>query len=361
MGRVKVPLRLSLCMALLHQENGVPIKDIVRKYPKYSKSSIYRHCKYSLDNVTGDKRKHSKGRSLILSTRDERKFIRELYKLRKTEVTFTAKRLQVVAGLDRCSIHTIRRTLHKFGFRYMQTRRKGRMSTEDLNKRVKFAKTMRRDYSRDIWTDDICFYLDAKSFIYKSNPKDQARSPRAKEWRKTGEGLKPDCVAKGSKVGSGGTVAHFMVAISYRVGVLICEQYNKMNGAYFADFVRRNFNSMFENSLNVNSRFFIQDGDPSQNSKAAKLEILKVGGKQISIPARSPDLNPIENFFNLIEQKMREDAVAQNICHETYEQFSNRVQRTIMEYPSEKINKIIESMDRRITLLLKNKGERLKY
>ena len=81
MGRVKVPLRISLCMAILHQENGVPIKDIVRKYPRYSKSSIYRHCKYSLTYVAYDKRKDNKGRPPILSARDERKLIRELYKL----------------------------------------------------------------------------------------------------------------------------------------------------------------------------------------------------------------------------------------------------------------------------------------
>lgn len=363
MARIKVPTKISLSMALLHQENGVPIKDVVRKYQKYkySKSSFYRHCKQNLTNVIDDKRKHNKGRPSILSTRDERKLVRELYKLWKTEVPFTAKRLQVVAGLEHCSVHTIRRTLHKFGFKYLQTRRKGRMSTEDLNNRIKFAKSIRREYSRDLWTDDICFYLDGKSFIYKSNPKDQARAPRAKEWRKTGEGLKPDCVAKGSKVGSGGKVAHFMVAISYKVGVLICEQYHKMNGAYFADFVCRNFKSMFENSVNPKSNLFIQDGDPSQNSKVARLQILKIGGQQISIPPRSPDLNPIENFFNLIEQKLREDAIAENICHETFEQFSNRVRTTIMEYPSVKIDKIVESMDRRITLLLKNKGERLKY
>ena len=64
--------------------------------------------------------------------------------------------------------------------------------------------------------------------------------------RKTYEGFKPDCVVKGSKVGSGEKVAHFMVAISHQKGDLICEQIKKMNGAYFAGFIHQNFKSIFQ-------------------------------------------------------------------------------------------------------------------
>ena len=50
---------------------------------------------------------------------------------------------------------------------------------------------------------------------------------------------------------------------------------------------------------------FVQDGDPSQNSKAAKTALDKIGAVQFSIPPRSPDLNPIENAFNLVEKKIK--------------------------------------------------------
>ena len=110
------------------------------------------------------------------------------------------------------------------------------MSIADWKNCVKFERFIRKVYSRDIWAEDICFYLDGKSFICKSNLNDQTRAPKTEEWRKTGEGLKPDYVAKVNKVSSGGKVAHFMVAAS----VLICEQFKKRNGAYFAGFIRRN-------------------------------------------------------------------------------------------------------------------------
>ena len=50
---------------------------------------------------------------------------------------------------------------------------------------------------------------------------------------------------------------------------------------------------------------FVQNGDPSQDSKAAKNALDKIGAVQFSIPPRSPDLNPIENAFNLVEKKIK--------------------------------------------------------
>ena len=175
------------------------------------------------------------------------------------------------------------------------------------------------------------------------------------------EGLTPDCVAKGNKVGSGGRVAHFMVAISYQNGVIMREQYEKMNGLYFSDFLKRNFGQIFRNNVNPNSRLFVQDGDPRQNSRAASKSIEKAGGQQISIPPRSPDLNPIENFFHLIEQKLKRDAIDRNITRESYMEFSRRVCTTMIEYPSERIDKIIDTMNKRINTVTKNKVKRLKY
>ena len=71
------------------------------------------------------------------------------------------------------------------------------------------------------------FYLDGVSFIYKTNPMDQARAPKGRVWQKKSEGLKQGCLAKGSKVETGGKVAKMMVAITHGGGVIICERYEK--------------------------------------------------------------------------------------------------------------------------------------
>lgn len=48
-----------------------------------------------------------------------------------------------------------------------------------------------------------------------------------------------------------------MVVISYGKGVIICESYEKMFGAYFINFIDRNFNIMFQIVDKGNSRIWV--------------------------------------------------------------------------------------------------------
>ena len=89
---------------------------------------------------------------------------------------------------------------------------------------------------------------------------------------------------------------------------------------------------------------FVQDGDPSQNSAAARKEMKKLGVEIHSIPQRSPDINPIENVFHLLDRKLRSEAVHQNITNESYQEFSARVKSTIENIPVEQIDKIIRTL-----------------
>ena len=73
---------------------------------------------------------------------------------------------------------------------------------------------------------------------------------------------------------------------------------------------------------------FLQDGCPVQNAAAALKAMKKVKADAFSIPTRSPDLNPIENFFNLTSKKLNDDALENMITSESYDQFSERVKFT---------------------------------
>ena len=80
-----------------------------------------------------------------------------------------------------------------------------------------------------------------------------------------------------------------------------------------------------------------------------------------SILLRSPDINPIENFFNMVKKQLNRDALEQNITQESYRQFSDRVKETILNFPVAAIDNIIESMNKRMNMIIKNKGQRLRY
>ena len=106
---------------------------------------------------------------------------------------------------------------------------------------------------------------------------------------------------------------------------------------------------------------FVQDGDPSQNSKAAKTALGKIGAVQFSITPPSPDHNPIENVLNLLDKKLSSDAVKHSISKETYAKFVERDENTIFSYPVETIDNIIKSMPKRISQVIQSKVHRLKY
>ena len=81
----------------------------------------------------------------------------------------------------------------------------------------------------------------------------------------------------------------------------------------------------------------------------------------LSIPARSPDINPIEKIFHLVSKKLRCDALELRIQFESYKQFEERVIKTIRSIPVDVINKTILSMAKRMTSIIKRDGARTKY
>ena len=87
----------------------------------------------------------------------------------------------------------------------------------------------------------MSFYLDGTAFAHKTNSFEQACAPKGSIWRKKSEGFHLGCTSKGCKEGTGGRVLRLMVAISYGKGVIAFEPYDRMCGAYLANFIDTNF------------------------------------------------------------------------------------------------------------------------
>jgi len=65
----------------------------------------------------------------------------------------------------------------------------------------------------------------------------------------------------------------------------------------------------------------------------------EVGANIFSIPARSPDCNPIENVFNCVKAKLKEDALSLKITHESYADFSDWCRQTLLSFSVETNNR----------------------
>lgn len=304
-----------------------------------------------------------KGRPRKIDERKGRLLIRAVYKLRKSEGNFTVKRIMTEAGITQVdvSVRTVNRYLNEQGFYFLVARKKGLITEHDMKLRLMFARRMKKDYPKNVWTNRVAFYLDGVSFVHKTRPLDQATAPKGKIWRKKSEGLAPGCTSKGSKSGSGGKHVKLIVGLSYNEGVVLCQQYDHLDGRFFASFIERHFEQTFLNAKKGTSRLWLQDGDPSQNSALARKAMQNVNAELLKIPPRSPELNPCENFFKIVVDALRQSAIADKIERESYSAFSQRVINTIYSVPIAQINTIIGSMNRRIDAILEHKGKRLKY
>jgi transposase len=154
-----------------------------------------------------------------------------------------------------------------------------------------------------------------------------------------------------------------VVAIAHGKGVILAKPYEKMNGKFFANFIKNNFNICYAKAgpKHDGKRLFVMDNDPSQSSKAAMNALRSVESELLKIPARSPDLNPIENIFHLVKSNLRDEAINKRIEAENFSQFQERVVRALNSIPYDVIDKTIASLPKRVDLIIKSGGYQTKY
>ncbi|CAB4020842.1 Transposable element Tcb1 transposase [Paramuricea clavata] len=173
----------------------------------------------------------------------------------------------------------------------------------------------------------------------------------ARFWRKKGEGL--ILTGKGSINLPAGRRVHVMVAIAHGKGVIVAIPQEKMNRKFFANFIKNNFNICYTKAgpKHGGKRLFMIDNDHLQSSKAAMNALRSVESELLKIPARSPDLNPIENIFHSVKSIFCEEAITKRIEAEDFSQFQERVVCALNSIPNDVIDKTIyRKFSRRRTL-----------
>ena len=339
-----------------HSKDSAKLIKRVAKECKVNPRSVYRLLN---EPILQEPKPRGGGRPPKVDERTRKRLVRNIPKLRKVTSNWVCSDLLQLTDVNNISLRTGQRILNKNGYNYSTPRRKGILKQGDAAKRVKFARewVTKED---NFWKEGIAFYFDGAGFIHKTNPFEHAMACRGKVWRKKSEGLAPGCTTKGSREGDGGRQAKFFVAISYDQGVILAHQYQKLNGASFAEFVRDNFANLFQKCGKMTSTW-LQDGDPSQNSAKSQKAQAEVGADLFRIPPRSPEFNPIENVFAFVKKELRENAIRDHIEKESFEEFASRVKKTLYSSDIEKINNIIGSYGKRLSQVILRKGGKIDY
>ena len=89
----------------------------------------------------------------------------------------------------------------------------------------------------------------------------------------------------------------------------------------------------------------------------------KLGFEQVYTPPppRSPDLNSIENIFNLAKEYLQQEACEKEIVFERVDDFRKRIERAVHTVAREHADKAIGSLPKRCEMVKAAKGARIPY
>lgn len=148
----KIPADVKAYAKFLREEQKMSLCRVAVKCG-ISSSSVKRitnDCSKQLPKTSG-----ARGRPRKINHQQERYILRELKKLRQSEGTFSISRLMTATGLSKANVtpRTVLNVLHRNGYKYRQTRRKGILTHSDFKKRTAFARKMIKRPS------NFCLYI----------------------------------------------------------------------------------------------------------------------------------------------------------------------------------------------------------
>lgn len=105
--------------------------------------------------------------------------------------------------------------------------------------------------------------------------------------------------------------------------------------------------------------YFLQDNAPVHSSRVTKEGLSQMGLKVFDWPARSPDLNPIENYWQALSGEVYKKG-AYNSDSELWEEILKAAQKVKINKPN-LLKTSCCSMNRRLLKVIESKGDSINY
>ena len=129
---------------------------------------------------------------------------------------------------------------------------------------------------------------------------------------------------------------------------------NIMDGPFYVGILENQLLPSAQNMYGRNWRLQ-QDNDPKHTSRVAKEFIAENGICVIDWPSNSPNLNPIENMWQIMKNNV-EKRMSQNI-----DELTRFLAEEWEAIPQEKVNNLVASMKNRCESVLAKNGDRISY
>ena len=286
------------------------------------------------------------GRKSILDERDRRSLKRLVKKnRRKSTVELTALYNQ---GGKTISQRTMRRELQTAGLRSCVAKRKPHVSAINRRKRLQFAKQHAtwtvQDWGKVMWSDESRFTL----FQHDG---------RVRVRREPHEAMDPTCLVP-TVHSSGGSVMIWGCFCSSGLGsAALCS--NKMKSAQYLNILDDQVVPAMDFYFPTGSGVFQDDNAQIHRAKSVTswFDEHDASFDHMIWPPQSPDLNPMENLWDILEKVLR--------SHTTLPSSLDQLGELLMELWAQltpaTLLKLTETMPRRMRAVIRAKGGPTKY
>lgn len=237
------------------------------------------------------------------------------------------------------SIFTVRRYLKDLGYEYVVKIKKQWLSTSHREKRVLWCQE-HLNWTIDQWKN-VIFSDESTFYVLK-------RKNLCKIWRLEKEKLLPECLelantGDGGKLGVWGGICGF--------GKTTAKIYDEnMNGNLYCDVLKQELKEFMNKFPKNNRPMFQHDLAPWHTANIVKDQISKLKLKMLDWAPKSPDLNPIEMLWSIIDKRL----AAKPIYSKS--ELKDRLQEEWNNIDQDLCIKLVESMPERIRKCLRAKG-----
>lgn len=271
--------------------------------------------------------------------RTDSMIIREIKKNPSVTIRSIKENLQLSVS-DR----TISRRIREHGLQSKFARKLPYISPKNKKARLEFAKKYLNKpisfWKRVLWTDESKFEI----FNQKR---------RVRVWRKSGEALQDRHLQPTVKHGGGNIMVWGCFAWA-GVGNLV-----RINGIMTADAYIDIINENLRESVAISGVgkdfIFQQDNDPKHTAKKTKAFFKTKRMNVLEWPAQSPDLNPIENLWAILDNKVDKTGVTNKDTYFT------ALLRAWKEINAQHLKNLVESMPKRLQKVIEARGGHIPY
>lgn len=299
----------------------------IKKYKDYK----------TLSNLPG------KGRKRATNERMDRTILKLATQNRFISAPDIVKQIETRFGVKICA-QTIINRLNEAGFKSRTPRKKPYVTRTHRQKRLEFALKY-KDMPMSFWKK-VLFSDESKFNLVAS---DGAQ----KVWRKQGEAFKLSCMRGTVKFGGGNVMV--WGSMSWAGAGNLAFITDKMDSAQYVAILKSNLKASTR-KLRMGSQFiFQQDNDPKHTSILAQKYLQENSIEMLQWPSQSPDLNPIEHLWSILENK-----IGARSC-KTKEELIIKIRESWMSITQNETKKLVESMPNRLLEVIKAKGGPTRY